>query len=162
MCKPVSSSWYIRPLGLPDVDKAVDLYRQSFEQETAERNWTQRDFIELLASPGVFGFLLLRTGTPSGFLLARAVADEAEILTIAVLMPCRRQGGAERLLRETLATARGRGARAVFLEVSEDNKTAIQFYIKQRFREVGRRPQYYGRRGVAATAAIVMRRDIQD
>lgn len=102
-----------------------------------------------LALPGVFGFLHPR----GGMLLARATADEAEILTLAVEPRARRQGIATALLREALAEARKRGAGSVLLEVSVTNMAARVLYGRAGFVEVGRRPRYYA----DGTDAIILR-----
>jgi ribosomal-protein-alanine N-acetyltransferase len=92
-----------------------------------------------LAMPGVFGLLDPR----GGMLLARVTADEAEVLTLAVAPPRRRQGIAAALLRAALAGARARGARAMLLEVSVNNAAARTLYAQAGFVEMGRRPRYY-------------------
>ena len=48
--------------------------------------WTDDEFAKLLEQPGVAG-LLWQDDAPTGFILIRAVADEAEILTLAVAPP---------------------------------------------------------------------------
>lgn len=112
-----------------------------------------RDAISLqLALPGVFGFL----HPGGGMLLARATGDEAEILTLAVEPRARRQGVATALLHKALAEARGRGARAVLLEVSVSNAAARALYDRAGFVEVGRRPRYYA----DGSDAVILRVDL--
>jgi ribosomal-protein-alanine N-acetyltransferase len=93
----------------------------------------------LLGLPGGFG--LLRPGV--GFVLARVAADEAEILTLAVVPAARRQGHGEALLAGAMAAAVARGAGAMFLEVSEQNEAARALYAAAGFAEAGRRRGYY-------------------
>lgn len=121
------------------------------------RPWSAAEFAALLAGPGVV--LLLEPGaspTPSlpraggrrradpalGFLLGRVVADEAEVLTLAVDPAARRQGTGARLVAAFLAHAAARGAARAFLEVAEDNSAAIALYRGAGFTEVGRRRGY--------------------
>ena len=113
---------------------------------------------ELLAMPGTFGELIVVGGAEVGISLARVAADEAELLTIGVLPGHRQRGLAQCLLQRLLAAVRQRGANAVFLEVAEDNAVARNFYRKEGFLEVGRRPGYYGDATASTIAAIVMRR----
>jgi ribosomal-protein-alanine N-acetyltransferase len=54
----------------------------------------------------------------------------------------------------------GLGARAVFLEVGEDNVPARKLYQRAGFREVGRRDGYYQGPKGKSTAALVLRRDL--
>ena len=93
-----------------------------------------------LSLPGAFGYL---AGT-SGFVLARVVADEAEILTLAVVPYRRRFGLASALLRKALTRAASSGAMAMLLEVAEANDAARALYASIGFLPVGRRKGYYG------------------
>ncbi|MCB2136718.1 MAG: GNAT family N-acetyltransferase [Rhodobacteraceae bacterium] len=78
-----------------------------------------------------------------GFLLARVVADEAEILTLAVDPTRRRRGAASRLLAAFGAEARARGAATAFLEVAADNEAALALYAGAGFLRRARRKGYY-------------------
>lgn len=99
----------------------------------------------MLALEGGFG--LLACGEPertiSGFVLARAVAGEAEILTLAVDPARRRRGVGRLLLQAALAEAARRGASVLFLEVSEANAAARGLYARAGAAETGRRRRYY-------------------
>ena len=85
----------------------------------------------------------------AGFVLARSVFDEAEILTLAVLPERRREGWGRALLRQALAEAGRRGATAMFLEVAEANRPALDLYASLSFVQVGQRTGYYAGRGDA-------------
>lgn len=111
------------------------------------RPWSAEEFASLLDSPHTF--LLTR---PQGFLLGRTVADEAELLTLAVFPDARRQGIARDLIADFAATSRSRGAARAFLEVAADNQPAQALYRATGWRETGRRRRYYG----ADLDAIVM------
>lgn len=100
--------------------------------------WSAAAFADLLTDPGVFA-----VSRRDGFILMRAVADEAEILTLAVRPTARRTGEGGRLVREGLVGAAELGAVRVFLEVAEDNAAARALYQKAGFAEAGRRPGYY-------------------
>jgi len=78
-------------------------------------------------------------GRVVGFLVTRAVADEVEILNLAVDPANRRSGVARALLRPVLEAAPG----SVFLEVRESNTAALRLYQTLRFQEVSRRRGYY-------------------
>lgn len=79
----------------------------------------------------------------AGFLVSRTVADEMEILNLAVESSCRRRGVASGLLAAALARGRECGARRVFLEVRASNDGAIAFYQAFGFAQAGRRSGYY-------------------
>jgi len=115
------------------------------------RPWTEAEFAALLAGPA--NFLLTR---PGGFLLGRAFADEAELLTLAVGPDMRRRGLARALLAEFAATSQGRGARAAFLEVASDNAAAMALYAGTGWEFAGRRRNYYA----PGVDAVVMRQGL--
>ena len=106
---------------------------------TVPRPWTAAEFAVLLAAPGVF--LLDEV---DGLAVGRLVADEAELLTLAVRPDARRRGTGRRLLAAFEARAARGGAGRAFLEVAEDNGAARALYAGAGYGEVGRRPGYYG------------------
>ena len=97
-----------------------------------------------------------------GFLIARVILDEAEVLSIGTLLDGRRQGVGTALLRATFDAACKEGARVVHLEVGEDNPGAIALYRKLSFQPTGRRPNYYRRADRRRVAAILMTSDLTD
>jgi ribosomal-protein-alanine N-acetyltransferase len=101
--------------------------------------WSDEVVAVQLRLPGVFG--LVADG--GGMLLARTVADEAEILTLAVARACRRQGLARALVRAAMAMAASRGAVTMFLEVAPHNVAARALYEGLGFVRVGLRRCYY-------------------
>ncbi len=115
--------------------------------------WDAATLAGFLTQPGVFGLIDSR----GGFVLARLAADEAEILTIAVLPEARRQGVGGTLLQALLDEAARRGARAMFLEVSTANLAAGRLYERNGFVQVGLRARYYD----DGYDARVMRRDLR-
>lgn len=151
----------LRPLGALDLDRAAALHRQAFEP-LGERAWTRRDMAGLLAAPGVAGLFLEVEGRQAGFAFVRVVADEAELLTIAVEADRHRRGLGRRVLGAAVELAREKGAHSLFLEVGADNAPARSLYSQAGFMEVGRRPDYYRRpAGSAGTVgfadALVLR-----
>lgn len=113
------------------------------------RPWSAPEFEDLLNSP--LNFLLTR---PQGFLLGRAVAGEAELLTLAVAPEARRQGVGSALLRDFAVASQARGAAEAFLEVAEGNAGAIALYAGRGWESAGRRRNYYA----PGIDAILMRR----
>ena len=105
-----------------------------------------------LALPGAFGWI----APTGGMILARVVADEAEVLTLAVDPAARRHGLGWALLVQALATARQRGASAIFLEVASGNGAACALYAGAGFVTVGHRRGYYPGGG----DALVLRRPL--
>lgn len=115
--------------------------------------WDAASFDDLLAGPGVFV-----VESADGFILMRSVADEAEILTLAVRPEARGRGEGGRLTAGGVAGAVARGAERVFLEVADDNVSALAVYRRAGFAEVGRRPRYYARPDGSRRDAILLAR----
>jgi ribosomal-protein-alanine N-acetyltransferase len=62
------------------------------------------------------------------------------------------------LLSENLRQAANAGAKAMFLEVAEDNTSALALYERFGFVKVGERAGYYRRADGTRATAIVMRK----
>jgi len=105
-------------------------------------HWSAGAITSLMSMPGTVAILAQETG-PAGFVLARATADEAEILTIAVHPDFRRRGVARGLLRALMARCAAQGVRRLFLEVSVHNAPAAALYAALGFVPVGLRRAYY-------------------
>ena len=91
-----------------------------------------------------------------GFILIRVVADEAEILTLAVRPQARRHGLGLSLVEQAAQTAAEHGAARLFLEVAEDNAAARSLYARAGFETAGRRPRYYARANGPAVDALLL------
>lgn len=144
----------LRPVGLEACFILADLHDRAFE-----RPWDAMAFEDLLKSPGVFA-VLGEAGEPAvekGFILCRAIAGEAEILTIAVDPAARRRGWGGALVEMAAGIASETGSEALFLEVAADNAAAIALYAATGFARVGLRKGYYPHPD-GARDAIVMRR----
>lgn len=124
-------------------------------------NWRESDIRDMLGSGGMTGFARVscRHGAPrrlDGYVLFRIMADEAEILSLAVRKQSRRDGIANKLLTRTLLFMDNKHVKRVFLEVSDANRVAIAFYTRSGFRINGIRPGYYAtNRGTKHDALIL-------
>ena len=78
-----------------------------------------------------------------GFAGILIVADEAELLNIAVSSDYRRNGIAKRLLEHLIAVARKQGAYRMLLEVRSSNEGAKVLYNQIGFSELAIRKNYY-------------------
>lgn len=116
--------------------------------------WSAADFAGFIADP--LAFLLVEGD--AGFLLGRAVAGEAELLTLAVAPEARRLGLGRKLIARFLYQAQLRGADQAFLEVRADNAPAIALYESAGFEATGRRRSYYQDPDGSRTDAVVLTR----
>ena len=105
---------------------------------TTPRPWSAAEIASILDS--AFVFVLTE---PSGFLIGRVVAGEAELITLAVDPNARKRGTGGRLVDGFLAEARARGAESVFLEVLASNLPAQSLYARKGFEQKGKRRGYY-------------------
>lgn len=144
----------LRPAEEADLEALAAVHGLAFQP-----GWSAEEIADLGSGPGVFGLIIEDEG-PIGMILCRAVAGEAEILTLAV-DPTRRRRGAGRALVEAAAgMAATLGAEEMFLEVAVDNPAALALYEAAGFARVGRRPGYYARTDGADVDAVVMRREL--
>jgi ribosomal-protein-alanine N-acetyltransferase len=136
------------------VDRAYAELLSALHRETFADGWSVDAMGEVLRSPGVFALLALVDGVPAGFALGRLAADEAELLSIGTLANARRLG-IGRALVVAIAACVPR-ARALFLEVGEDNPAARALYAGLGFALIGRRADYYQRGPGSRVAALTM------
>lgn len=120
------------------------------------RPWMALDFRQMLESGIVFGRLAATGDGPVGFALFRAMAEEAEVLTLAVDPGFRRRGIAAALLNACQAEAGVRGAQKIFLEVAESNTAARTLYQALRYETIGCRSGYYLLEDGSRENAVVM------
>lgn len=140
------------PSDLLQPEELARLHARCF---TTPRPWNSAEFADLIASP--LCFLCCRAG---GFVLGRAIAGEAELLTIAVAPEARRGGIGRALMADFAAAARARAAETAFLEVAQDNAAARALYEADGWQAAGKRRGYYHTPDGRAIDAVVMCRPL--
>ena len=140
-----------------DLDAVMRVMDEAFGDRFGEA-WTRSQLAGILPMNGV-SLMLARARQPEetiGFSLFRTVADESELLLIAVLPSHHRRGIGGQLLDHFIERARNDGVARVHLEVRDGNP-AVAMYGSAGFSAVGRRRNYYhapdGRRFDAITLA---------
>ena len=78
-----------------------------------------------------------------GFLLARSIYENLEVLKLGVFPEWQRQGIGTQLIETAFTEGLRRGCNRCFLEVRKSNQKAIQFYYRHDFRISGTRVNYY-------------------
>lgn len=111
---------------------------RDLEVRGAHRPWSESSIRTTLAAPTTVAFVA--GDPPAGHVMASLYADEAEILSLAVLPSERRRGIANALL-------------AAWLEVRRDNRGALLLYERRGWTDAGLRRGYYE----DGTDAVVMR-----
>lgn len=135
---------------IDDLDRIMAVMEAAFDPAYGEA-WTRRQVEDSLTVHGTHYLLAGADGAPPaegepavGFALSRGVADEEELLLIAVHPDHRGRGIGGLLLGRFVAAARARGAAHLFLEMREGNG-AEALYRQHGFTRVGRRRDYYRR-----------------
>jgi [ribosomal protein S18]-alanine N-acetyltransferase len=124
-----------------------------------EGPWDAATLERILALAGGFGYLAWHAESPVGFILARDLAGEVEILSVGVLPLWRRRGVGRALMDAVVAKAKGDGLGSIVLEVATGNTAARRLYSAFGFIQVGRRPGYYRQPG-GRTDGLILRRGI--
>lgn len=142
-----------------DLDSVVEIMNSAFDERFGEA-WTRSQCAGILPMPGV-KLVLARfaDGRAAGFSLQRSIADEAELLLLAVAPDFRRRGIGKTLLDRFLGNARDNGASRVHLEVREGNPAVIM-YRAAGFALVGRRRKYYRGRFGGEFDALTLSRQL--
>ncbi|MFO1189785.1 MAG: GNAT family N-acetyltransferase [Alphaproteobacteria bacterium] len=162
----------LKAAGVVDAGLIARLHRLCFADA-----WSVDSVRDLLASPGVFARVAWRgqadeeqaggqkaggqkdsDRTPVGFVIHRIVSGESELMALGVAPDQRGRGLGLLLLELALAEVGQAGVRAMFLEVAVDNPAAQSLYLKQGFKQVGRRSAYYRLPDGRQVDALVFRR----
>jgi [ribosomal protein S18]-alanine N-acetyltransferase len=128
----------VRALEARDVDSILAI--QAACPEIAQ--WTAWDY-DRVARGEMAGWVAEDGAEVTGFLVARRVSSDLEILNFAVESNSRRCGVGAKLLGEALEWAQTFQATQAILEVRASNLAALRFYASHKFEVVGRRPRYY-------------------
>jgi len=129
---------HVRPLQQFDIPSVLTIQADSPEISP----WTAGDY-ERVARSEMAGWVAVEGAAVAGFLVARRIVADTEILNFAVGPAFRRQGVGEALVRKSLDWAKSFRAERALLEVRISNLAAIRFYEKHGFEVVGRRQRYY-------------------
>ena len=147
----------IRDAGYGDYHAMACMHSANFE-----RGWGADEIRSLLEQPGTKAFIFEHENDRAGFVLLRCVADECEILTIAVDKTHKRKGIGRKLIDHARLHASREGAKKIFLEVAEDNEAAQGLYAACGYAEHGRRVGYYRRWHGRRIDALMLMRDTDE
>jgi len=148
---------HVEPAVVDDAEILARLHEAGFY-----RGWSREEFAAFLDDP-------LRTPAYiacdasrriAGFAILRVAADEAELLTITVDPKWRGRGVGRALMRACFEDLMFTPVRRMFLEVDEDNASAVSLYRRAGFSRIGERKGYYPRPDGSAATALVMGRDL--
>ena len=106
-----------------------------------EKKWSKDFFISLVKLKSTI--CLFAKPKKRGFLIARLLRDEIEIIALLIDISYRRTGLATNLLEELKKIAKQKHVLKIILEVSILNKSAIALYKNLGFIELAKRKNYY-------------------
>jgi ribosomal-protein-alanine N-acetyltransferase len=129
----------VRPFRASDAKALAKILQSAAEAA----QWPPESYERMSQLPGAVALVCEIPAGVTGFLIARQVADEAEVLNVAVLTEARRQGQASALLAAAMRQFQNSGVLRIFLEVRESNQPAVAFYARHAFTPTGRRKAYY-------------------
>jgi len=144
----------VRAADMSDAEALAGIHATCFDAP-----WDQEAFRRLLTRPGLLAFVAKDAAETDlqSFILVQLAADESEIISLGTRAEARRLGFARALLSHAMAEAARRGAKAMFLEVAEDNSPALALYRGCGFTLQARRKAYYERQGAYADALVLRR-----
>ncbi len=125
----------IKKLTINDVDyieQIFNLEKDIFKNSAFSKESTEN----LVKEDNSFIYAYLIDGKVCGYLMVLDSIDVYEILAIATIKEYRNKGVAQGLL-DKIKT------KDIFLEVRESNQVAINFYKKNKFKEISVRKNYY-------------------
>lgn len=124
------------------IDDIMTIMRSSFESQYGEA-WNIHQLSSMLNMPYIDLFMAYaKNGQAAGFAIIRTIAEEAEIMLIAIAPEFQRKSMGSRMLQCIISTCRNSGVKQVFLEVRSNNG-ALDFYRKYGFLQIGCRENYY-------------------
>ena len=146
----VKNSPIITPMCEDDLDDVVRSGEECFG--VANR----ADFLSCISRSEVYSYFTLKVNSEVvGYYGIMHIAEDGELLTIAVLNKEQHKGYGELMMRSAKLNAELKGSKKIFLEVNEHNDPAIRLYTKMGFKTISKRAGYYGK-----DDAIIMQLDL--
>ena len=119
-----------------------------------------KSFNDLVAAPETRLLCAFEADKPAGYALFRLMADEAELLSIAVKPTKRRCGIGHALLARMEEQLKEAGCQFLYLEVNETNDVAIHAYRAAGFHNIGERKAYYRAKNGEHQSAVLMKKPL--
>ena len=134
--KPVVEARLMSEADLPAV--------MAIETDVYAFPWTQGNFRDSLAAGySCRTYYGVREAELIGYSVVMTAAEEAHLLNLSIAAARQRQGYGSILLQRLCESARGAGARLIYLEVRPSNLGGLRLYERHGFQRVGVRRDYY-------------------
>lgn len=142
----------LRPIIESDLGDILSIARDRFLDP-----WSLDNFIYSMNSDLQYSYVAIDNDLIVGYVILSVIADEAELLDIAVLAEYEGKGVASLMLKSALEYATCQGAAKCFLEVRDNNEAAILLYKHYGFEDLYIRKNYYP---LYCADAIVMNKSL--
>ena len=141
----------IKKLTSDDINYIEQIF--NLEKEIFKNSAFNIDYLKtLIKNDSSFIYIYLIDNQVCGYLMVLDSIDVYEILAIATIEEYRNKGIAQKLLNKIKI-------KNIFLEVRETNQTAINFYKKNKFKEISIRKNYYSE---PTENAIIMKLEVNN
>ena len=141
----------IKKLTNNDIDYIEQIF--NLEKEIFKNSAFSKSYLNtLIKGDNSFIYVYLIDDKVCGYLMILDSIDVYEILAIATVEEYRNKGIAQELLAKIRI-------KNIFLEVRESNQTAINFYKKNKFKEISIRKNYYSK---PTENAIIMKLEVNN
>ena len=128
-----------------DSDRLYEIEKECFNEEA----FTKEQISQLLDDYNTVSLIARVQNEIAGFVIGMIHIERSalrgHVLTIDVGSVYRRKGIGTLLMDEIESIFRKKGVKALFLEVREDNTSAINLYLKLGYKIMGKLDNYYGK-----------------
>lgn len=128
------------PLQYEDCERVAEIAKESLPE-----HWSLQSIRDVLQYENNIYYVVhsIEENQIIGFAGIMIIADEAELLNIAICPAFRRHGIGKLLLEKMLQAAVDGGACRILLEVRKSNLAARALYDRYSFKEIATRKDYY-------------------
>ncbi len=133
-----NSEILLRKMELSDIGDVLNL-----QANLAFLDWSLEQYKKELQASSTLSFVIQKQESVVGFALFHLLADESELLAIAVAEEFQQTGLGKILFNAGKNELQNRGAEKLFLEVRESNEKAKKFYQNLGAVFIGTRTKYY-------------------
>lgn len=133
-----NSEILLRKMELSDIGDVLNL-----QANLAFLDWSLEQYKKELQADSTLSFVIQKQERVIAFALFHLLADESELLAIAVAEEFQQTGLGKILFNAGKNELQNRGAEKIFLEVRESNEKAKKFYQNLGAVFIGTRTKYY-------------------
>lgn len=135
----------IERLTYENIKAVADIDKECFDNNA----WSESLYRDELQDKNKYYFVAKDKDKVIGYGGFSHIIDEAHIMNIAVTGSYRAIGVGSKIIEKLIEQARNLMIKSITLEVNENNKVAIEFYLKYKFVIKGKRPGYYSNKDSA-------------